>query len=178
MKLEQAIHLIQPGVSDKTSVWADLGAGSGIFTLALNEILGFGGVVFAVDHRLDILRKQLKLLYSRATIHLYEQNFISPMPFLPPLDGILMANTLHYVPDQESFLTDLCNSHLKPGGTLLIVEYDREMADKWIPYPLPLPYFERLASKIGLSLPEQIGRQRSIYGNQDLYAAYCHKEFS
>ncbi|MBK8506451.1 MAG: class I SAM-dependent methyltransferase [Saprospiraceae bacterium] len=175
MKLEQAIHLIQPGVSDQTSIWADLGAGSGIFTLALNEILGFGGVVFAVDQRLDILRNQLKIQYSRATIHLYEENFTNPMPFLPPLDGILMANTLHYVRDQESFLSNLRDSHLKPGGTLLVVEYDHDMADQWVPYPLPLPYFERLASKIGLSLPEEIGRQKSIYGNQDLYAAYCHK---
>jgi SAM-dependent methyltransferase len=176
VNLEQAIHLIQPGVSNKRSIWADLGAGSGIFTLALNEILGFGGIVFAVDHRLDILRKELKIQYCRATIHLYEQNFRGPMPFLPQLDGILMANSLHYVPDQESFLNDLCQSHLKPGGTLLIVEYDRELADKWVPYPMPPLYFERLASKIGLSLPEQIGRQRSIYSNQDLYAAYCHKE--
>lgn len=178
MKVEQAIHLIRSGVSEKTSVWADLGAGSGVFTLALNEILGFRGVVFAVDHNLDILRNQLKTQYSRTTIHLYEENFIHPMPFLPPLDGILMANTLHYVPDQESFLVRLYNSHLKPGGTLLIVEYDRAIADQWVPYPLPLPYFERLASKIGLSLPEEIGRQRSIYENQELYAAYCHKELS
>lgn len=175
MKLEQAINLIHPGVSDKTSVWADLGAGSGIFTLALNEILGFRGIVFAVDHRLDILREQLRIQYSRATIHLHEENFLNPMPFLPALDGILMANTLHYVCNQESFLANLCDSHLKPGGTLLIVEYDRDFADPWVPYPLPLPHFERLASKIGLSLPEQIGRQRSIFGNQDLYAAYCHK---
>ena len=177
MKLEQAIHLIRPGVSDTTSVWADLGAGSGVFTLALNEILGFRGVVFAVDRHLDILRNQLKTQYSRSTIHLYEESFFHPMPFLPPLDAILMANSLHYVPNQESFLSDLCSSHLKPGGTLLVVEYDRVIADQWVPYPLPLPYFQRLASRIGLSLPEEIGRQRSIYGNQDLYAAYCHKGF-
>ncbi|MCB0686849.1 MAG: class I SAM-dependent methyltransferase [Saprospiraceae bacterium] len=175
MKLEEAIKLIQPAISQSGSVWADLGAGSGTFTLALNEILGFDGVIFAVDLHLNLLRDQLKIQYTRSTIHLYEENFTLPMPFLPSLDGILLANSLHYVKEQESFLERISNTYLKPGGTIVCVEYDRFEADQWVPYPLPLPYFERLAANIGLTLPEEIGRKRSIYGNQELYAAYCHR---
>lgn len=175
MKLSEAIRLIEKGVDSNSSVWADLGAGSGTFTLALDEILGFNGVIFSVDRSLEILRDKLKVQYMRSSIHLYEENFIQPMPFLPPLDGILLANALHYVRDQESFLISLIENHLKPGGTLIVVEYDRFEADRWVPYPLPLPYLERLASQIGLTLPEEIGRKRSVFGSQDLYAAYCHK---
>lgn len=175
MNLDEATHLIHNGVPIGPSVWADLGAGSGNFTLALNEILGFGSVIFAVDQRLHILRDRLKSIYTRSTIHLYEESFTSNMSFLPELDGILMANSLHFVSKQEDFLRNLCELHLKPGGTLLILEYDRFESDQWVPYPLPLPHFERLASQIGLSLPQEIGRKRSIFGNQDLYAAYCSK---
>ena len=175
MKIEEAVKLIEEAVVKKPSVWADLGAGSGTFTLALAEILGFDSIIFAVDKNLNILRDQLKIQYNRSTIHLYEENFSQQMDFLPPLDGIVMANSLHYIADQPSFLARLCENHLKEGGTLVVVEYDRFEADSWVPYPLPLPYFERLASQIGLTLPEQIGRKKSIYGNQDLYSAYCHK---
>lgn len=175
MKLAEAVRLIERGVDSKSTVWADLGAGGGTFTLALDEILGYNGVVFSVDRNLEILRNKIRVQYMRSTIHLYEENFIQPMPFLPPLDGILLANALHYVKDQESFLTSLVENYLKPRGTLIVVEYDRFEADRWVPYPLPLPYFERLASQIGLTLPEEIGRKRSVFGNQDLYAAYCHK---
>lgn len=172
----EAIRLIERGVPSGPAVWADLGAGSGTFTLALNELLGFGSVIFAIDRQLQILRDQLKTVYTRATIHLYQENFIDPLPFLPPLDGILMANALHYVADQEAFLKSLCDVYLQPGGTLLIVEYDRYESDQWVPYPLPLPWFQLLAGRIGLSLPEEIGRKRSIYDHQDLYAAVCHRE--
>jgi SAM-dependent methyltransferase len=176
MKQDEAIRLIEKGVPAGPAVWTDLGAGSGTFTLALNELLGFGSVIFAIDRHLQILRDQLKTLYTRATIHLYQEDFTDPLPFLPTLDGILMANALHYVPDQEAFLKNLCDLYLRPGGTLLIVEYDRYESDQWVPYPLPLPWFQRLAGRIGLSLPEEIGRRRSIYDHQDLYAAVCHRE--
>ena len=87
MEVQEAMRLIEKGVDKQSSIWADLGAGSGIFTQALNEILGFNGVIFAVDQKLDILRDVLKTQYVRSKVHLYEENFTHPMPFLPSLDG-------------------------------------------------------------------------------------------
>lgn len=175
MTVEEARKLIEPGVDREARVWADLGAGSGTFTLALNEILGFDGIIFAVDQQLNILRNTIKSLYIRSTIHLYEQNFTLPMDFLPGLDGIVLANSLHYVKDQTAFLNRVITTHLKPGGILVVLEYDRYEADQWVPYPLPLAHFNRMASQLGMSLPEEIGRKRSIYGNQEIYSAYCHR---
>lgn len=175
MEVQEAIRLIEKGVDKQSSIWADLGAGSGIFTQALNEILGFNGVIFAVDQNLNILRDVLKTQYIRSKVHLYEENFTHPMPFLPSLDGILLANALHYVKDQEGLLKYLLDNHLKPGGTMIVVEYDRFDPDPWVPYPLPLAYFDRLASQTGMTLPEEIGRKKSIYGNREMYAAYCHR---
>ena len=43
------------------------------------------------------------------------------------LDGILIANALHYVSDQQNFLQNLI-SHLKPGARIIIVEYDTDRA--------------------------------------------------
>jgi len=50
------VRLLQDGVTPG-GVWADLGAGSGAFTLALAELLGPGGEVIAVDRDRGILRE-------------------------------------------------------------------------------------------------------------------------
>src|SRR5262245_12950400 len=49
VRLRDAIALLRPAVSATRGTWADLGAGTGTFTLALAELLGPGGRVFAVD---------------------------------------------------------------------------------------------------------------------------------
>ena len=42
------VRLLRDGVTEG-GTWADLGAGTGAFTLALAELLGPGGEVIAVD---------------------------------------------------------------------------------------------------------------------------------
>ncbi|MDH3245469.1 MAG: class I SAM-dependent methyltransferase, partial [Saprospiraceae bacterium] len=96
MTIDEAVNLIKPAVSSRSSVWADLGAGSGVFTMALSEILGFGATIFAVDRKLSALRKKLDHTYVRSKIMLMEENFHDSLD-LPKLDGIIMANSLHYV---------------------------------------------------------------------------------
>lgn len=174
MTLDQAVLLIEKGIQPGDRIWADLGAGAGLFTMALNEILGFEGIIFAIDQRLEILRQKTRETYLRSTVHLYEESFTEEMPFLPELDGILLANAIHYVPNQEQFLASLCKKHLKPGGALLVIEYDRYEKNSYVPYPLPLAHFERICSNLAYPLPEEIGRHPSIYGGHEIYAAVCH----
>jgi|GEM_PF-6785554 hypothetical protein len=51
MELQNAINLIVKGINErKTSqVWADLGAGSGLFSRALSALLAPGSTIYAVD---------------------------------------------------------------------------------------------------------------------------------
>ena len=56
-----------------------------------------------------------------------------------PLDGMLLANALLVVHDQEGVLRRPINL-LRPGAGMVIVEYDRRAASRWVPFPInPAP---------------------------------------
>lgn len=48
-RIQKAVTLIRSGLSGPGGVWADLGCGDGIFTLALHSLVGLGGEIYAVD---------------------------------------------------------------------------------------------------------------------------------
>ena len=170
MSHDEIVELIRPAVTGDRRIWADLGAGSGNFCFALDTILGYDGTIFAVDHRLDILKERVSAGFLRSQIHFLESEISDAIQLLPLLDGILMANTLHYVRDPQPFLEKVL-SLLKKGGAFLLVEYDREDANPYVPYPISMASWQRLALKSGLSLPEEVGRVKSIYQQREIYAA-------
>jgi hypothetical protein len=67
---------------------------------------------------------------------------------LPPLDGIVMANTLHFQRAKEGALA-LALGYLKPGGRLLLVEYNADRGNMWVPYPFSYATWEKLAIASG-----------------------------
>lgn len=169
MTTQEAINLIQDGVPEEGGVWADLGAGSGTFTQALNVLLGQSGAIYAVDTN----NRVQNIYIDQAKLYTLQANFSKPLD-LPKLDGILMANSLHYIRKQEKVLNQLIGL-LKPGGTFLLIEYDMNRASPWVPFPIPPTKFERLAMTCGLSKPVEIGRKPSLYGPRDIYAVAAEK---
>lgn len=165
MEHEEAIALIRPGVPRPGGSWADLGAGSGTFSRALAALLGPEGRVVAVDRR----SRPIPPVAGGAPIVTRRADLTEPLG-LEPLDGVVIANALHFVRRQERALRRVA-AQLAPGGTLLLVEYDVTRSAPWTPFPLPLERFERLAVAAGLHDPREIGRRRSRYGPRDLYAA-------
>lgn len=156
----QRVELIRPGVpSAAGQVWADLGAGSGAFTLALLELLGEKGQVYAVDKNL----RQPK----NGQIHPLWGDFTKPLK-LPLLDGILMANSLHYVEDKAALIRQLV-TYFKPSGQLLVVEYAGRKPNPWVPFPVAFSGLEEIAFQTGLSIHE-IGKTPSDFGGE-IYAA-------
>src|SRR5437879_11156020 len=80
-------------------VWADLGSGKGAFTLALADLLGPGAVIHSVDRDERALKAQRQAVEARfqdASVQYWRADFTGPVN-LPPLDGVLMANSLHFV---------------------------------------------------------------------------------
>jgi hypothetical protein len=59
-----------------------------------------------------------------------------------------VANSLHFVDDKNSLL-GLVRGYLKHGGRLLVVEYDSDRGDDWVPYPLSFERWRELASDAG-----------------------------
>ena len=170
MEHADALSLIRAGVAPGAGgVWADLGAGSGVFTRALADLLGAEGHVYAVDRQRSHYPSA-----QGATITPVRADFTRTLD-LPDLDGILTANALHFVRRHERVLEQLVG-YLKPGGALLLVEYDITRGSPWIPFPVPLAHFERLAPRVGLGAVKEVGRRRSRYGPRDIYAAVARKE--
>jgi ubiquinone/menaquinone biosynthesis C-methylase UbiE len=161
-----AIQLIRGGTlnTSGTSRWADLGSGSGTFTKALARLLAEGSSILAIDqedHEIEAPNDTVVIQFLRADF---------TKASLPhSLDGILMANALHYVKDQPGFLRDL-SAHLKPGGQLIVVEYDTDYANEWVPYPVTYKKLQGWLLAAGYESVQKIGEMNSIYRQHKIYA--------
>ncbi|TAE44769.1 MAG: class I SAM-dependent methyltransferase [Bacteroidetes bacterium] len=170
MTQEEAQSLIRSGIAPGAEVWADLGAGTGVFTLALQELLPRGRV-YALDKSPHMLWR----LPRREGVELVvtEGDFTRPFELPEPLDGILMANALHYAPDPLDAMGFIL-PHLKKGGLFILIEYDTDRPNPpWVPYPVSLKRFRALAEALGLSAPELLGRRASVYGSEEIYGVVC-----
>ena len=148
--------------------WADLGCGDGTFTVALASQLPDGSVVHAMDTDVRSLRD---IPPSRPSVDVvtHTGDFTEfPWPFAD-LDGVLMANSLHYVADQRAFLKR-CVSQLR-RRRLLLVEYDTDRANAWVPYPLNYASAIAFAADAGLRNVTPLGRRPSMYRRAEIYAA-------
>ena len=171
MTLQEAISFIRPGVHPTSGTWADIGAGTGLFTLALMQILTEGNVI-AVDKSPHALHNIRSL--PQVTIAIRESDFDFPIE-LPPLDGILMANALHYANDHVYVLNNVLSA-LKDNGTFILVEYDTETPNvPWVPNPVSLSRFRKLCKLVGLTEPELINERTSIYQDGKMYAVVSKK---
>lgn len=168
MTHDEACALIRDAVAPGEA-WAELGAGGGTFTRALGELVGEGGRVWASDRDPAAVRALGSLeLPERVRLEVARLDFTGSFA-LPEVDGVLMANALHFASDAEAVLRRV-GAMLPPAGKLLLVEYDRERGNPWVPYPVPLHRFRELAEAAGLGRPEEIGRRPSRYQGE-MYAA-------
>jgi ubiquinone/menaquinone biosynthesis C-methylase UbiE len=176
MTPDEAIDLIHDAVTKPGGTWADLGAGGGTFTRALATLLGPNGTVYAVDRDASSLRSLARSTRSRSTANVSTivGDFTQPLE-LSNLDGVVIANALHYVPypDQPRVIEQIA-SMLVDGAPLVIIEYDRENANKWVPYPISIVTLTQLAEDTGYGRPVILGKRPSQYGG-DLYAAVVRK---
>jgi ubiquinone/menaquinone biosynthesis C-methylase UbiE len=142
------VRLLQDGVT-RGGTWADLGAGTGAFTLALAELVGAGEVI-AVDRDRGALRELERALPpGGAAVRTLVADFTKPID-VPPLDGIVMANSLHFVRNKAPVLA-LVHGMLKSSGRLLLVEYDADRGNPYVPHPLSFETWRTLADSSGFS---------------------------
>jgi ubiquinone/menaquinone biosynthesis C-methylase UbiE len=165
------VRLFESGVGRGSGgAWADFGAGSGAFTLALRDVAGPAVEIVAVDRdrrSLRELRQKMESQFPGTRLELRVGDFTAELD-LPPLDGIVAANAIHFVPDQVSLLRHW-RRYLKPAGRLVVVEYAAERGNRWVPYPVSFDALTRLAPAAGFGSPVMIASRpswfmRGMYG--------------
>jgi SAM-dependent methyltransferase len=171
MRRRDAIEMLADSGVDAIgpTIWADLGCGDGIFTLALAALLPSRSIIHAMDLDGSGLRGNPSA-HQGVRITTHRGDFMKqPWPFAD-LDGILMANSLHYVENQAAFIRE-CESHMKPPRRFLIVEYDTSEASRWVPYPVGQARLTELFAGAGYLSVRVLRSRPSIYRRAPLYAA-------
>lgn len=171
MTHEDHVYLLRGGVPGDGGMWADLGSGTGAFTMALADLLGPGGEIYSVDTDRRALREQERVMSARfpdTTIHYVAADFTKPLD-LPPLAGVVMANSLHYQRNKDTVL-QLVRGYLQPGGRLILVEYNADKGNPWVPYPLSYGAWEAVARRNGFAGTQLLARVHSRFLNE-IYSA-------
>jgi ubiquinone/menaquinone biosynthesis C-methylase UbiE len=169
MEHAELIRMIKNGVSPtKAARWADVGAGRGAFTKTLAELLGAENTIYAVDKDAAALN-HIPEIYAGTQIVKIIANFTTDMLPLTGLNGILMANALHYVRDKQTLLHQLSNM-LAPDGQIIIVEYETDKSNAWVPYPVTYNALKKIMTSSGFTGIGKIGEAESVYHSGGLYA--------
>jgi ubiquinone/menaquinone biosynthesis C-methylase UbiE len=190
------VNLLKPANLPPGGIWADFGAGGGAFTLALRELMGPTSDIFALDKdsgRLNGLEQDYRIRFGDSSnLHIIPGDFTRPLE-LPVLDGVVMANSLHYfknpkmkvverasgrengkntrafqhesishLPDKMAVLRHV-RSFLKTNGLLLLIEYNVDTGNPWVPYPLTFETWRMLALRAGFNEPRLLAKRPSSF---------------
>ena len=171
------VNLLRAGVPATGGVWADLGSGGGAFTLALADLLGGAGEIYSIDKDAGALREQERAMRARfpnAVVHYRAADFTAPLD-MPPLDGVIIANALHFARDKARVLQSIKN-YLRPDGRLILVEYNVDRGNTWVPYPLSYPTWETLAQRSGFASTQLLATVPSRFLGE-IYSALSRTNF-
>jgi ubiquinone/menaquinone biosynthesis C-methylase UbiE len=152
MNHKDHVNLLQKGIPGQGGRWADLGSGAGAFTLALADLIGPTGHIYSVDKDQRALKEQERAMranFPATPVRYISADFSRPLD-LPVLDGIIMANSLHFVRHKDPVL-QLIRGYLRPGGRFILVEYNADRGNMWVPYPLSYGTWEALARHSGFT---------------------------
>ena len=106
---------------------ADVGAGSGYFTVRLARRVGAKGRVFATDLQPQMLKiLATRLARERIPNVTLVQGAVNDARLLPAsIDVVLMVDVYHEFAEPQQMLRSIRGA-LKPGGRLVLLEYRKE----------------------------------------------------
>jgi SAM-dependent methyltransferase len=165
------VALIRDGVrAAPPGRWLELGAGEGAFTLALADVLAGTGSIVALDRdgrALRSLAQHVALRFRATSLETVVADFTAGLPD-GPFAGTLAANSLHFVADLAPVLAAI-RAALVPDGRLVVVEYDADRGNPWVPHPFSFTSWSTLAASAGFEPPQLLHRVPSrflgaIYG--------------
>jgi predicted methyltransferase len=111
------------GIAD-ASVVADIGAGSGWFTIRLARRVGPQGLVYAEDVQTEMINAITRRVQRENLTNVKAVRGENSDPRLPAgsLDAVLVVDAYHEVEDRVTMLTNLARA-LKPQGRIGVVDF-------------------------------------------------------
>jgi SAM-dependent methyltransferase len=170
VKISEATALIRTPLIEwaRPQSWCDLGCGSGTFTAALAKLLAPGSAIHAVDLD-DRALKGIPDRYEGVEVRKVVADLESTSLRFPQVDGILIANALHFIREQHLFLTKL----LSVTDRFLIIEYERSRPTPWGPYPVGFERLCELFSGVGVDQVYKVTARASRFGGT-MYSAFAN----
>jgi len=147
------------------SDWIDLGCGAGTFTYALAGLLAQGSRIYAVDK----LQQHLNSGKNGVVIEFTKADFEKQDLHFSNIEGIIMANTLHYIKDQPALISKI-KPWLKEGGKLILIEYDTNDSNPWVPYPITFEKATPMLQAAGFSSVTKIGEMNSSIRKENIFS--------
>ena len=144
---------------ERGSAVADVGAGSGYFTVRLARAVGAAGKVYAVDIQSGMLELLKQKLARERITNVIPVLAAEDDPRLPQqsLDLVLMVDVYHELSSPQVTLAHLKRA-LKPGGRLVLLEYRAE--DPNVPI---LPEHKMTKAQVKLEVEHEGFRQLRVY---------------
>ena len=103
-------------------------------------LLYTGSTIYAIDKNISSFQKSS--FPNQVTVKTVESDFVKEDLNLKNLDGILMANALHFVRNKKSFIEKTI-PYFRGAPAFVIVEYDTDLPNPWVPYPLSFTLTEK-----------------------------------
>jgi cyclopropane fatty-acyl-phospholipid synthase-like methyltransferase len=107
-------------------VIADIGSGSGYFTLRLAAHLGQSGRVYGVDVDPALVRHLNRRVRDAGLRNVHALLAEPDDPLLPePVDRFLIVNTWHHIENPAGYLARM-REVLKPGGQVIMIDFHKK----------------------------------------------------
>ncbi len=105
---------------------ADIGVGTGYFSLRFAQHVGTAGRVFAVDISPDMILRLNQRVRDAGLDNVRTILALPDDPLLPPasVDRVFICETWHHIADHPRYLAVLKNI-MRPGGQVIVVDFQK-----------------------------------------------------
>ena len=130
LRVDTVIEKLQLKPGD---IVADIGSGSGAFSIPMARAIGPNGTLYAVDIDQEMLdfvsEKATKERLGNVRTVLGEYN--DPKLPVKDIDVAFFHRVLHMIENRQLYINSVAK-YLKPDGRIVIIEKNREDADNWM----------------------------------------------
>ncbi len=176
MNHQDHVNLLRAAIPpSREGAWADFGSGAGAFTLALRDLVGPDTEIFSVEQdesSLDQQQRNFLIRFPQSNIQFLHADFTQPLD-LPMLEGIVVANAIHFYRDKGRLLRQF-REYLKPEGRLVVVEYNADRGNPWVPYPISFETLRQLTPRAGYTEAQALATVPSRF-LREIYSALARR---